>query len=519
MPSKQDETAARLAATSNLLSVDQAKDCLRTVAEAQAQGKKATVVDVMVQKDLITPVQGQQLMKQVKGKTRSRLGDYEILSKLGEGGMGQVWRARHVPMDRVVALKTLSKQLSKDKQFVERFYREARASAKLEHPNVVMGYDVGEADGVHYFAMEFIDGQSVQDVLDKQGALDVAEAVRIVADVASALVHAQTLNMVHRDIKPDNIMLTRQGLVKLADLGLAKQIGQDSNLTQTGAGFGTPYYMAPEQAKNAKYVDGRSDIYALGATLYHMLTGSVPYDGDTAMEVLLKKEEGKYTPSRRQNPSVPERLDLIIEKMMAPDPKHRQQTCEEVIQDLGTTGLARAAPSGGATTGPSAPSTSEAATQPPGRTAPRPKAGRTAKPAKTKVEPVAGHWYVRFRDKSGLPQRVLGDTANVRKMIQRGVIGTRAKISDRPDTDYRPIGAVPEFQDLIAARILQEKADRRTGGNMAEAYATMERQYARRKLFRKVMQWAKVAAAVVLLAVVLYLGYVMFLKDFLAGES
>ena len=519
MPSKKDEAAARLAATGNLVSQEQARECMKTVANAEAQGKKATVIDVMVQQKMITPDQGKELQKKVESKVRTKLGDYEILSKLGEGGMGAVYRARHVPMDRIVALKVLSKELSKDEQFVQRFYREARASAKLEHPNVVLGYDVGQAGGLHYFAMEFIDGQSVQDLLDNEGPMDVAEAVRIVRDVASALAHAQTIKMVHRDVKPGNIMLTKQGVVKLADLGLAKQIDQDSGLTQTGAGFGTPYYMAPEQAKNAKYVDGRSDIYALGATLYHMVTGIVPYDGETAMEVLLKKERGKYVSARRHNVSVSERLDLIVEKMMSPEPKHRHQACDEVIQDLESTGLLAGVPRGGTPTVPPAPRGAHAggqATAPaPARTRPAgpgtrtPKPGAAGAPQTGRPAPKTqeGRWYVRFRDKSGKQQRVLGDTAAIRKMIQRGVIGTHAKASNSPDTGYRPITAVAEFQDLMAARVMQEKTERRTGASMAETYAAMEKDYARKKLIRKLKLWLK---RVVILAAIGIGGYLLY---------
>jgi serine/threonine-protein kinase len=173
--------------------------------------------------------------------------------------------------------------------------------------------------------MEFIDGESVDKQLERQGQLSVGDSVKLAIDVARALEHAHAKGMVHRDIKPDNIMVTRAGQTKLADLGLAKATDEDSGLTQTGSGFGTPYYMPPEQALNAKYVDNRSDIYALGATLYHLITGKVPYDGDTAVEVLTAKKEGRHQPARRLNDEVPEILDLVIDKMMHKDPKARYQ--------------------------------------------------------------------------------------------------------------------------------------------------------------------------------------------------
>src|SRR6266567_7426089 len=219
-------------------------------------------------------------MSEAKSKV-TQVGDFHLTKKLGEGGMGTVFKAHQMSMDRDVALKILPRHLAKDTSYVERFYREARASAKLDHPNIVRGIAVGEDRGYHYFAMEYIDGESSDKVLESQGKLQVGDAVKIALDVARALDHAHSKGLVHRDIKPDNIMITRQGFVKLADLGLAKAADENQGLTQTGSGFGTPYYMPPEQARNAKYVDNRSDIYALGATLYHLLTGKVPFTGDT----------------------------------------------------------------------------------------------------------------------------------------------------------------------------------------------------------------------------------------------
>ena len=229
-------------------------------------------------------------------KTVKQLGDFELKKKLGKGGMGEVYLARQVSLDRLVALKTLSRELSKKEDFVARFQREARSMAKIDHVNVVKVYAVDSVKGIHFAAIEYIDGKSVQDWLDHLETFSVGDAVHIALISAEALRHAHDQNMVHRDIKPDNILLTSKGVVKVADFGLAKALDEDVSMTQSGTGLGTPLYMAPEQARSAKTVDQRSDIYALGATLYHMLTGKLPFSGDTALELIIAKETGKYTP-------------------------------------------------------------------------------------------------------------------------------------------------------------------------------------------------------------------------------
>ena len=251
-----------------------------------------------------------------------RLGDFELKKRLGKGGMGEVFLARQISLDRMVALKTLSKELAKKGDFVARFEREARSMAKIDHPNVVKIYAVDSFKGIHFAAIEYIDGKSVQNWLDHLGRLSIADAVYIAIVSAEALKHAHSQNMVHRDIKPDNILITQKGVVKVADFGLAKAMDEDVSMTQSGTGLGTPLYMAPEQARNAKHVDERVDIYALGATLYHLLTGKLPFMASTALELILAKEKGTYPTARSLRSEIPERLDLIIDKMMAKDANH-----------------------------------------------------------------------------------------------------------------------------------------------------------------------------------------------------
>ncbi len=271
-----------------------------------------------------------------------RMGDFRILKKLGQGGMGAVYLAHQESLDRQVALKVMAPAVAARPNFVERFYREARSMAKLDHPNIVRGFAVGEANGQHYVAMELIDGKSMQDWLDKQGKLSVGDALHVAIKACDALQHAHDLGLIHRDIKPDNMLVTSKGVVKISDMGLAKQVDEDNSMTQSGTGLGTPFYMPPEQARNAKHVDARSDVYALGSTLYHFLTGTYPFKGESTLELILSKEKGQFPTARRLNQEVPERLSLMIDKSLQKDPKHRYQSCADMLRDLESLGLANA---------------------------------------------------------------------------------------------------------------------------------------------------------------------------------
>ncbi len=277
------------------------------------------------------------------------LENYFLVRKLGQGGMGAVYEARHRISRKRTAIKVLTPNLASDKGFIDRFMREAQNCAAVEHPNIVGFIDAGTSAGVPYFAMEFVDGRSVQAWIDRfekqplkgcpKGAMPIGDALFITIEIAKALIKAEELGLVHRDIKPDNIMITSTGQVKLADLGLAKMTDDNNSMTQTGAGFGTPYYMPLEQAVDAKHVDTRSDIYALGATLYRLVTGQVPFDGETAYDVIMKKKEGKYPPIRVFASDAPSKLDLIIAKMMEKKAESRYQTASELFEALDAFGM------------------------------------------------------------------------------------------------------------------------------------------------------------------------------------
>ena len=264
-----------------------------------------------------------------------RLGEFEILAQLGEGGMGAVYKARQTVLRRVVAIKTLQPGLSSDAEFVFRFHNEAVAAAGLNHPNLVQVYAAGESDGIHWFAMEFVDGESVQARLKRLGKLDPAEALAIGMHVQTALEHGwRKAQLIHRDIKPDNIFLSNDGEVKLGDLGLAKSSDQQQGLTMTGASMGTPLYISPEQTEGKRDIDLRTDIYSLGATLYHLIAGSAPYTGESSISVMMKHVGAPVPDIRDVDPTLPTALSEVIQKMMQKAPSDRYSSYEELGTDL-----------------------------------------------------------------------------------------------------------------------------------------------------------------------------------------
>lgn len=254
---------------------------------------------------------------------------YELLLKLGAGAMGAVLKARKRDTGEVVALKILKPELAGDREYVERFLREAKAVARLNHPNIIRAIQAGKSGDYYFFAMEFIEGQTVSELIKAKGRLPERFALMVTRCIASALAHAWQHQIIHRDIKPDNIMVTKDGAVKLTDLGLARTAKQDSTLTITGVVMGSPAYISPEQATGEKNLDSRSDIYSLGATLFHMLTGKVPYDGETPLHVMLKHMNDPLPDAKKHVPQVSEATRQLIFKMMAKRPEGRFQTCQE----------------------------------------------------------------------------------------------------------------------------------------------------------------------------------------------
>jgi len=268
-------------------------------------------------------------------------GDYEILAELGAGGMGRVFKARHVTLQREVALKVLGRAFASDEAYRQRFLKEARAAARLNHPNIVQIYDFGRVDETFYIAMEFVRGESVGDRIRRQGRFTEADAVATVAQACTALRVAHAAGIVHRDVKPDNLLLSADGVVKLVDLGLAKSTTDDANLTQTGVVSGTPHYISPEQIAGSKDVDGRADVYSLGATLYHMVTGHTPFEGSSPMVVVAKHLHDDPADPRSFAPALSDGLCAVIRRMMARDRDARYPDMAAVGVDLQRLGRAQ----------------------------------------------------------------------------------------------------------------------------------------------------------------------------------
>ncbi len=373
------------------------------------------------------------------------LGGYRILRRLGEGATGSVYLAYHNGSNNPVAVKVLSDQLAANQNYLDRFYREARIGAMLDHPNIVRRSDFGQdkATTKHYMVLEYVDGPSARALLESQGRLSVGDAVHVALSIARALEYAHSRNVVHRDIKPDNILITRSGVSKLADLSLARRTDEVSHLTAAKIGFGTTHYMPYEQAINARQADGRSDIYALGATLYHLVTGTVPFPGDNHLEVVEKKNQGEFLPASTLNPEVPEVLDRILARMLARQPRDRYQTASELIIDLERAHLAAEVPS----------------FADPDKARRDPWVQAMASPTEpTKLDPeVPPHpgadsmWVLRYRNRAGKLCRVRAQTREVIRRLRAGQLPAVVEARRLHEKKYQPLLTFEAFRDVHPA--------------------------------------------------------------------
>ena len=266
----------------------------------------------------------------VKG---SKINDrYQIIKTLGEGGMANVYLAHDEILDRNVAVKVLRGDLANDEKFVRRFQREALSASSLSHPNIVEMYDVGEDDGGYYIVMEYVDGKTLKQVLKQRGKLSVTEVVDIMLQVTDGMAHAHDSYIIHRDIKPQNIMILPNGVIKITDFGVATALNS-TQLTQTNSVMGTVHYLPPEQA-NGKGSTIRSDIYSMGIMMYELLTGKVPYKGESAVEIALKHLKEPIPSIRKEIPSIPQSIENIILKACAKNPKNRYSDARSMHEDL-----------------------------------------------------------------------------------------------------------------------------------------------------------------------------------------
>ncbi len=311
----------------------------RSLEELQSRRKVHPIVlkDLMIDLGYVTPSQAERLKKSIKESKAAayQIPGYQIVGKLGAGAMAVVYKAKQLSLNRTVAIKVLPKRFTENPEYVERFYKEGQAAGKLNHNNIVQAFDVGEAGGYHYFVMEYVEGKTIHDDLSAGKVYSEDEALDIIIQVAHALAHAHACGLIHRDVKPKNIMINIEGVVKLADMGLARETTDiETARTEAGKAYGTPYYIAPEQIRGQIDIDHRADIYGLGATLYHMVTGRVPFMADDPSDVMRKHLKEQLIPPDHINTSLSAGISEVIEVMMAKRKEDRYNNIEELLTDL-----------------------------------------------------------------------------------------------------------------------------------------------------------------------------------------
>jgi serine/threonine protein kinase len=341
------------------------------------------------------------------------VGNYDLIDKIAEGGMGTVYRARDRNSGATVAVKIVPAHMTRNAVLMKRFEQEYNVARTLDHPNIVRALDFGFHGASPYLVMEFVDGESIGRRLERDGKLPEAEAIRLIAQVAQALHKAHKQGLIHRDIKPDNILVTRDGQAKVTDLGLVKELETDLNLTRTGRGLGTPHFMAPEQFRNAKNADTRCDIYSMAATLYMMVTGELPFKSLGPLDAWMKKINNEILPPRELVPGISERVDWAIRRAMCADPTQRPGSCREFVEDL---------------TGHS-----------------------TRKITPTDANGTRDQWYLYFVDDDGVENTVKGTLAGIRRSLKEGLLGDASNVraSRNKLGPFEPLRTYPEFRDMV----------------------------------------------------------------------
>lgn len=332
-----DTLVGRLVVEQGLATEDEVNQCFERVKSLREQQQShLSLAEMLVDADYVTKRQIARLRQIIEAeRSGQKIPGYKILGKLGAGAMATVYKAKQISLDRTVAIKVLPPKFASNPQFIERFYAEGRAAAQLNHPNIVQAFDVGRAGDLYYFVMEHVDGRTVYDDIVKHKRFSEAEALDIIIQIAEALDHAHAKGLIHRDVKPKNVMITREGVAKLADMGLARAIS-DKEVAEAEAGkaFGTPYYISPEQIRGEKEIGPPADIYSLGATLYHMVTGSVPFDGKNPSAVMHKHLKADLVAPDHVNPKLSAGISEVIEMMMAKNPAKRYRSCADLLLDL-----------------------------------------------------------------------------------------------------------------------------------------------------------------------------------------
>lgn len=302
-----------------------------------------SLADLLVEHSFITVNQAKRIRGQLDDRRgSSQIPGYALMKEVGRGAMAKVYKAKQLSLDRIVAIKVLPKKLSENREFVDRFYAEGKAAARLSHPNIVQAIDVGSTpDGVyHYFVMEYIEGKTLYDMMQPPPggdghAFSEAEALDITIQIADALAHSHERGLIHRDVKPKNIILTPEGVAKLTDLGLARASDDKAAAeSEAGKAYGTPYYISPEQIRGEVDIDFRADIYSLGATMYHLVTGRPPFEADTPSAVMHKHLKQPLKPPDHINTALSAGVSEIIEVAMAKKREDRYASTRDMLEDL-----------------------------------------------------------------------------------------------------------------------------------------------------------------------------------------
>ncbi len=324
---------ARLVVERGLATREEVDESRRWIA---SQTDPPSLEDTLVDKSVITRSQIWRVRESIEETHRGRqIPGYKIIERIGSGAMATVFKAKQISLDRMVAIKVLPKRLSENREYVERFYKEGQAAAKLNHPNIVQAFDVGEANGYHYFVMEYVEGHSLYDELVTGKVFSEEEGLRVIIQIARALEHAHSQGLIHRDVKPKNIMMTEDRTAKLADMGLARVASDDEAArAEAGRAYGTPYYISPEQIRGEVDIDFRADIYSLGATLYHLVTGRVPFEAPTPAAVMHKHLRDRLIPPDHINTELSSGFGEVVETMMAKDRNRRYPSTTDLLLDL-----------------------------------------------------------------------------------------------------------------------------------------------------------------------------------------
>ena len=331
-----DTIIGKIVVDVGLATPEEVQACLEQARATVQEGNSRSLAALLVENDYITKRQLERIRMQAEAeRSGQQIPGYKVLGMLGKGAMATVFKAKQLSLDRMVAIKVLPRKFMTNPQFVERFYAEGRAAAQLNHPNIVQAYDVGQAGDYHYFVMEYVEGRTVYDDIIKKKRYAEPEALDIIIQMAEALQHAHAKGLIHRDVKPKNIMLNEQSVAKLADMGLARAISdKEAAEAEQGKAFGTPYYIAPEQIRGELTIGPPADIYSLGCTLYHMVTGSVPFDGKNPSAVMHKHLKADPVPPDHVNPKLSAGVSEVIEMMMAKNPRSRYPNCNDLLLDL-----------------------------------------------------------------------------------------------------------------------------------------------------------------------------------------